>query len=483
MRIEQLILENLIHDNEYAGMVSVFLKSEYFRATPEKIIFTQIQEYITEYNKPPEIKTLESLITNRTDLNESLFGNCKEVLKGLGNSKSNDPEWLLYETEKWAKDAAVYNGIVDSIAILEGKDTNRPKDAIPDMLTDALGVSLDQSVGHNYIEDATDRWDFYHKREQKFPFNLEILDKITNGGISPKTLTVFLGGTGVGKTLVKTHLASEYIKQGFDVLYITMEMAQERIAERIDANLLDIDLDQIQHLPRESFNKKIEKMMNSTRNFGQLMIKGYPTSGAHVGNFRALLRELKIKKRFTPQIIILDYLNICASSRVKWTSNMNTYVYIKSIAEEIRGFAVESNTPIITSSQLNREGYMSSDPDMSNISESFGLPATADLMMAIVAKEDAGSQQLMFKQLKNRYSDVTYNSKFMISINKKRMRLESISQDKQPVLADGGSTTSYAKNTQVSSSDTPFLKQHKDVKIAPLTANRPIKPVLDDWKI
>ena len=403
-----------------------------------------------------------------------MFGNCKEVLKGLGNSKSNDPEWLLYETEKWAKDAAVYNGIVDSIAILEGKDTNRPKDAIPDMLTDALGVSLDQSVGHNYIEDATDRWDFYHKREQKFPFNLEILDKITNGGISPKTLTVFLGGTGVGKTLVKTHLASEYIKQGFDVLYITMEMAQERIAERIDANLLDIDLDQIQHLPRESFNKKIEKMMNSTRNFGRLVIKEYPTSGAHVGNFRALLRELKIKKRFSPQIIILDYLNICASNRVKWTSNMNTYVYIKSIAEEIRGFAVESNTPIITSSQLNREGYMSTYPDMSNISESFGLPATADLMLAIVAKEDNGGQ-LMFKQLKNRYSDPTVNSKFMLGMNKNRMKLESISQSQQPVLANGGSTTTFEKKTVASSTDSPFLKQHKDVKIAPR--------VTTDWKI
>jgi replicative DNA helicase len=236
-----------------------------------------------------------------------------------------------------------------------------------------------------------------------------------------------------------------------------MEMAQERIAERVDANLLDIDLDQIRHLPRDSFNSKIEKMMNSTRNFGRLIIKEYPTSGAHVGNFRSLVRELKIKKRFVPQIIILDYLNICASNRVKWTANMNTYVYIKSIAEEIRGFAVESKVPIITSSQLNREGFMSSDPDLSNISESFGLPATADLMLAIVAKEDNGGQ-LMFKQLKNRYSDPTINAKFMLGMNKKRMRLESISQSKQPVLADGGSDT---KN----SPDTPFLRQHKDVKV------------------
>ncbi len=325
------------------------------------------------------------------------------------------------------------------------------------MLTDALAVSLDTSVGHNYVEDAPERWDYYHKREQRYPFGIEMLDKITGGGISPKTLTVFLGGTGSGKTLVKTHLASQYIKQGFDVLYITLEMAQERIAERIDANLLDTDIDQIRLLPRDSFNAKIEKVMNSTRNFGRLIIKEYPTSGAHVGNFRSLLRELKIKKRFVPQIVILDYLNICSSSRVKWTSNMNTYVYIKSIAEEIRGFAVESKVPVITSSQLNREGFMSSDPDLSNISESFGLPATADLMLAIVAKEDNGGQ-LMFKQLKNRYSDPTINAKFMLGMNKKRMRLESISQSKQPVLADGGSNT---KNLP----DSPFLKQHKDVKV------------------
>ncbi len=463
MRIEQLILENLIYDSQYASLVGVFLKPEYFRAHPEKIVFREIQNHIKEYNKSPSVSSLANIISERDDLNENLFKNCLEILKAY-KKKSDDTEWLIHETEKWAKDAAVYNGIVDSIAILEGKDKNKPKDVIPDMLTDALAVSLDTSVGHNYIDDASERWDYYHKREQRYPFGIEMLDKITGGGISPKTLTVFLGGTGSGKTLVKTHLASQYIKQGFDVLYITMEMAQERIAERVDANLLDIDLDQIRLLPRDSFNAKIEKMMNSTRNFGRLVIKEYPTSGAHVGNFRGLLRELKIKKRFTPQIVILDYLNICASNRVKWTSNMNTYVYIKSIAEEIRGFAVECNVPVITSSQLNREGFMSSDPDLSNISESFGLPATADLMLAIVAKEDNGGQ-LMFKQLKNRYSDPTINSKFMLGMNKNRMRLESISQSQQPVLANGGGDT---KKTP----DSPFLKQHKDVKTA-----------TSDWKI
>jgi replicative DNA helicase len=402
MRIEQLILENLIYDSQYASLVGVFLKPEYFRAHPEKIVFREIQNHIKEYNKAPSVSSLANIISERDDLNENLFKNCLEILKAY-KKKSDDTEWLIHETEKWAKDAAVYNGIVDSIAILEGKDTKKPKDAIPDMLTDALAVSLDTSVGHNYIDDASERWDYYHKREQRYPFGIEMLDKITGGGISPKTLTVFLGGTGSGKTLVKTHLASQYIKQGFDVLYITMEMAQERIAERVDANLLDIDLDQIRLLPRDSFNAKIEKMMNS-------------------------------------------------------------YVYIKSIAEEIRGFAVECNVPVITSSQLNREGFMSSDPDLSNISESFGLPATADLMLAIVAKEDNGGQ-LMFKQLKNRYSDPTINSKFMLGMNKNRMRLESISQSQQPVLANGGGDT---KKTP----DSPFLKQHKDVKTA-----------TSDWKI
>ena len=477
MRTEKLILENLLFNTEYANLVGIFLKTEYFNAHPEKIIFSEIQNHINEYNKAPTLEALENKLTNRTDLNETTYNNCTELLKSY-QQKIDDQSWLVEETEKWAKDQAVYNGIVDSIAILEGKDTKKPKDAIPDILTDALAVSLDTSVGHNYVEDSQDRWDFYHKREQKFPFNIEMLDKITGGGITPKTLTVFLGGTGVGKTLVKTHLAAQYVKQGFDVLYITMEMSQEKIAERIDANLLDIDIDQIRFLPRDSFNSKIEKMMNSERNFGRLIIKDYPTSGAHVGNFRALIRELKIKKRFVPQIIILDYLNICASNRVKWTSNMNTYVYIKSIAEEIRGFAVETKVPVITSSQLNREGFMSSDPDLSNISESFGLPATADLMLAVVAKEDNGGQ-LMFKQLKKRYSDLTVNSKFMMGMNKKRMRLESITQSKQPVLANGGSGTSYKKKIEASSSDSPFLKQHKTVKIAPQEHS---KGLVDDWK-
>ena len=359
-------------------------------------------------------------------------------------------------------------GLSDNLQV-EGKEKTLSKDAIPEILTQALATSLDQSVGHNYMEDGDDRWEFYHKKESKIPFDMVMLDKITAGGISPKTLTVILGGTGVGKTLVKTHLACQYLKQGLDVLYITMEMAEERIAERIDANLMDIDIDQLYLLPKDSFQKKLNKL-----DIGKLVIKEYPTAGAHTGNFRALIRELKIKKDFTPKVIILDYLNICASSRVKWTASMNSYIYIKSIAEEIRGLAVECNVPIITSSQLNREGFASSDPDLTNTSESFGLPATADLMMAIIAKDgDPGTKnQILFKQLKNRYSDLSVNSKFLVNVIKKRMKLEDIEEDLQPVLANDGSNKYYDKKTEADTASNPFV-----LKMKPQTRK------VDNWKI
>ena len=468
MRTEQLILENLLYNGDYSSVIGIFLKPEYFKDANEKIIFIEIQEHIAEYNKPPTVESLLVKLTNRNDLNELTLKNCEELLRSY-KKKTDDEEWLIEESEKWAKDQAVYNGIVESISILEGKDKKTSKDAIPEILTQALAVSLDQSVGHNYMENGDDRWEFYHKKESKIPFNMVMLDKITGGGISPKTLTVLLGGTGVGKTLVKTHFASQYMKQGLNVLYITMEMAEERIAERIDANLMDIDLDQLHILPKDSFQKKLNKL-----NVGRLIIKEYPTAGAHVGNFRALIRELKIKSDFTPEVIILDYLNICASSRVKWAANMNTYIYIKSIAEEIRGLAVECNVPIITSSQLNREGFGSSDPDLTNTSESFGLPATADLMMAIIAKDgDPGSKnQILFKQLKNRYSDLSMNSKFLVNVIKKRMKLEDIDEDKQPLLANDGSNKYYEKKTEADTASNPFVLKMK-----------PEQRKVDNWKI
>ena len=468
MRTEQLILENLLYNGDYSSVIGIFLKSEYFKDANEKIIFMEIQKHISEYNKPPTVESLLVKLTNRNDLNETTLKGCEELL-GTYKKKTDDEEWLIKESEKWAKDQAVYNGIVESISILEGKDKKTSKDAIPEILTQALAVSLDQSVGHNYMENGDDRWEFYHRKESKIPFDMVMLDKITGGGITPKTLTVFLGGTGVGKTLVKTHLASQYMKQGLNVLYITMEMAEERIAERIDANLMNIDLDQLHIIPKDSFQKKLNKL-----NVGRLIIKEYPTAGAHVGNFRALIRELKIKSDFTPQIIILDYLNICASSRVKWAANMNTYIYIKSIAEEIRGLAVECNVPIITSSQLNREGFGSSDPDLTNTSESFGLPATADLMMAIIAKDgNPGSKnQILFKQLKNRYSDLSMNSKFLVNVIKKRMKLEDIDEDKQPLLANDGSNKYYEKKTEADTASNPFVLKMK-----------PEQRKVDNWKI
>ena len=471
MRTETLILENLIYNDNYSSIVGTFLKPEYFKENADKQVFIEIQKHITEYNSPPSIEVLSVKLNNREDLNETSFKNCEELLKTL-KAKTDDEQWLTEETERWAKNQAVYNGIVQSISILEGKDKELSKDAIPEILTEALAISLDKSIGHNYLENGEDRWEFYHKKESKIPFDMVMLDKITNGGISPKTLTVLLGGTGVGKTLVKTHLASQYIKQGMNVLYITMEMSEERIAERVDANLLDIDIGDLHMLSKDDFKKRLDKL-----NVGKLIVKEYPTAGAHVGNFRALIRELKIKKDFVPQVIILDYLNICASSRVKWAANMNTYIYIKSIAEEVRGLAVECNVPVITSSQLNREGYSSSDPDLSNTSESFGLPATADLMMAIIAKDDGAgvNNQILFKQLKNRYSDISINSKFLVNVVKKKMKLYDIDEDAQPVLANDGSNKYYDKKSDANTGSNPYV-----LKIKP--SKRPEK-TYDDWNI
>ena len=452
MRIETLILENLIYNEDYASLIGVFLKPEYFKDNSEKQIFIEIQKYISGYNKAPTKETIAVNLNNRDDLNELSFTNCNKVLDIL-QKKTDDKEWLVKETEKWAKDQAVYNGIVDSISILEGKDKKTSKDAIPEILTEALAISLDKSIGHNYLEDGEERWEFYHQKETKIPFKMSMLDKITNGGISPKTLTVILGGTGVGKTLVKTHFASQYLKQGLDVLYITMEMAEERIAERIDTNLMDVEMYELARMGKKEFEKNLNDLK-----IGKLIIKEYPTAGAHAGNFRALIRELRIKKDFIPQIIILDYLNICSSSRVKWAANMNTYIYIKSIAEEIRGLAVECNVPIITSSQLNREGFTSSDPDLSNTSESFGLPATADLMFAIIAKDDVtgANNQILFKQLKNRYNDVSINSKFLVNVNKKKMKLSDIEESDQPVLANDGSSKYYDKQSDATAKTNPY---------------------------
>ena len=471
MRTESLILENLLYNEDYASIVGIFLKPEYFKENAEKQIFIEIQKHISEFNKAPTREAISVKLNNREDLNETIFNKCNEVLKSL-TSKTDDEEWLTKETEKWAKDQAVYNGIVESISILEGKEKKTSKDAIPEILTEALAVSLDKSIGHNYLEDGEDRWNFYQQKETKIPFQMTMLDKITNGGISPKTLTVLLGGTGVGKTLVKTHFASQYLKQGMDVLYITMEMAEERIAERIDANLMDTELHDLHLLPRDVFAKKLYDLK-----IGKLIIKEYPTAGAHVGNFRALIRELKIKKDFTPQVIILDYLNICASSRVKWAANMNTYIYIKSIAEEIRGLSVECNVPIITSSQLNREGFTSSDPDLSNTSESFGLPATADLMLAIIAKDDGAgvNNQILFKQLKNRYSDISLNSKFLVNVIKKKMKLVDIEENDQPALANDGSNKYYEKKSDANTNANPYT-----LKIKP---QKRTEKSYEDWNI
>ena len=476
MRTENIILENLIYNSEYASTVGIFLKEEYFKDQAEKVVFSEIQKHITEFHKPPTAESLSVKLSNRTDLNESLFNNCSELLQTF-KQKTDDEKWLIQETEKWAKDQAVYNGIVQSISILEGKDKKMSKDAIPDILTEALAVSLDKSVGHHYIDNAEERWEFYNRDESKLSFgSLSMLDLITNGGITPKTLTVLLGGTGVGKTLVKTHFTCEYLKQGYNVLYITLEMAEERIAERIDANLMGMNLDEVSK-DRFVFTSKIDKFKN--QNFGQLVIKEFPTASAHVGHFRTLLRELKIKKNFKPAVIVIDYLNICSSSRMKWTANMNTYIFIKSIAEEIRGLAVEENVPIITSSQLNREGFQSTDPGLANTSESFGLPATADLMLAITTKQNVKEDLLQFKQLKNRYSDISINTRFVVNIHRSQMKLIDKPKNDQPKLADDGTDKYYVKNAEATSPSNAYVFTTK-----PKTRDKSKYEVkIGDWNI
>ena len=436
MRTESLILENLIYNGHYSSVIGIFLKPEYFKDNIEKIIFTEIQKHISEYNKPPTVESLSVKLSNRNDLNETTFQSCEELLKTY-KKKIDDEEWLIKESEKWAKDQAVYNGIVSSISILEGKEKNISKDAIPEILTEALAISLDQSVGHNYIENGDDRWDFYHKKEYKIPFDMVMLDKITNGGISPKTLTVLLGGTGVGKTLVKTHFACQYMKQGLDVLYITMEMAEERIAERIDANLLNIRLDDLVSLPKKMYEKKIEDLKSTVK--GRLIIKEYPTAAASTNHFRALLNELNLKRNFKPDMILVDYINICSSARIRPGQYVNSYSYIKSIAEELRGLAVEFDVPILSATQTNRQGFQNTDVGLEDTSESFGLPATADFMFALISNEnleEAG--QMLIKQLKNRYSDITSNKKFLVGVDRAKMRLSDLGELSQSGLVDTG---------------------------------------------
>ncbi len=431
-RIERTALRNLVFNEEYTRRVIPFIRKEYFEDRAERTIFEEIQKFVTEYNKNPTRETLEIDLQKRKDLNETEYNRIVDIIKSL-NPQEVDLDWLINTTEKFCKDRAIHNAVLDGIHIIEGKDNRRSPESIPDILSDALSVSFDNSVGHDYLEDIDSRFDFYHTKEEKIPFDIDFFNKITKGGLPPKTLNVALAGTGVGKTLFMCHLASHILSMNKNVLYITMEMAEERIAERIDANLINVSMEDLQSLNRKMFTDKVTKISSKTT--GKLIIKEYPTASAHAGHFRTLINELALKKTFKPDIVFIDYINICASSRFKPGANVNSYTYIKSIAEELRGLAVECNFPIFTATQTTRTGFVSTDVGLEDTSESFGLPATADLMLALISTEELEEAgQMMIKQLKNRYNDPTINRKFVIGVDRARMKLYDVEQSAQTLV-------------------------------------------------
>jgi len=433
-KIEKVILQNLANDDVFMRKVIPFLKRDYFIDNNEKIVYDKIKNFIDEYNVIPTKDALVIAAQNDKSLNEDQYKEIVELIHDLEPTDHNK-DWLYKETEKFCKDKAIYNAILQSISIIDGRDKARSEDGIPQLLQDALGVCFDNNVGHDYIESADKRYEFYHRVESRVPFDLEYFNKITNGGMPNKTLNVCLAGTGVGKSLFMCHVAASVLAQGKNVLYITLEMAEERIAERIDANLMNITMDQLKDLPKSIFDNRIEKIRAKTE--GTLIIKEYPTTGAHTGHFKALLNELQLKKQFKPDLIVIDYLNICASSRFKGGSNINSYTLIKSIAEELRGLAVEENVPILSATQTTRGGYGNTDVELTDTSESFGLPATVDFMFALISTEDMEKMnQLMVKQLKNRYNDPTTNKRFVIGVDRAKMKLYDLEQSAQKGLSD-----------------------------------------------
>jgi replicative DNA helicase len=436
MRIEQTILSNLLHNEEYSRKVLPFLNKRYFSDRKEAIIFEEYQKFFDKYNKPITKEILAIEVSNRKDLTDKEYNEFSEHISQIESAPTNT-DWLYNETESFCKKKAVYNAILDSIGIIDGKDKQRSEDAIPSMLSDALGVSFDSHVGHNYIDDSDSRYEFYHRVEEKIRFDLDMLNKITKGGLSKKTLNVVLAGTGVGKSLFMCHAAAANLIDNQNVLYITMEMAEERIAERIDANLLNLSMDELKVVDKNVFDNRLDKIKQKSQ--GRLIIKEYPTAGAHAGHFRALLEELKLKQEFKPDIIYIDYLNICNSQRLRQGANVNSYTFVKTIAEEIRGLAVEYAVPIVSATQTTRSGFTSSDPGLEDTSESFGLPATVDLMFALISTEELENLgQIMVKQLKNRYADPSYYKRFVIGVDRSKMKLYDVEVSAQTNLSDAG---------------------------------------------
>jgi archaellum biogenesis ATPase FlaH len=430
-RIENTILTNLFYNENYTRKALPFIKPYYFSKKDERELYAEVEKFVTKYKNLPTKEAILIELNNRKDLNEEEYKGIKDLVNTISYEET-DLQWLLDTTEKFCKDRAVHNAVLDGIKILDNKDKTRTPEAIPSILADALAVSFDNHIGHDYIEDAKARFDWYHTKEKKYPFDLSFFNRITKGGVPSKTLNIALAGTGVGKSLFMCHVASSFLTQGQNVLYITLEMAEERIAERIDANLFDVTIDDLHAMPKELYDNKLTKLEGKTK--GKLIIKEYPTASAHAGHFRSLLNELALKKSFKPQVIFIDYLNICASSRFKG-GNISSYFYIKAIAEELRGLAVEFDVPIFSATQTTRTGYVSTDIGLEDTSESFGLPATADFMFALMSNEELESLgQMKVKQLKNRYNDPAMNRSFIVGIDRSKMRLYDVENTAQNIV-------------------------------------------------
>lgn len=435
IELEQTILQNLLTNEPYMRKVIPFVKKEYFEGT-YRLLFEEVTRFVTKYNKIPTLDAFKIEIDQSEKFNEQTYSHALDILPSIFEKKSENDQWLFDTTEKWCQDRAIYLAIMESISVIDGKHQKLTKNALPDILQSALAVSFDTNIGHDYLENVEERFDFYHQQEERIPFDLEYFNLITKGGLPNKTLNIALAGTGVGKSLFMCHCAASALSQGRNVLYITMEMAEERIAERIDANLMNVPIDQLENMSKMMFRDRVESIASKTN--GKLIIKEYPTGQAHSSHFRALLNELKLKKRFAPEIIFIDYLNICASSRMKGMGGaINSYSYIKSIAEEIRGLAVEFDVPIVSATQTTRSGYSNSDVGLEDTSESFGLPATADLMFALISNDELASLgQIMVKQLKNRYNDPNMNKRFVVGVDRSKMKLYDVDESQQDILND-----------------------------------------------
>jgi replicative DNA helicase len=438
-RIERTAIRNLIHNEQYCRKVLPFIKEEYFSDRLEKVLFTEIYKFVNKYNNLPTKESLSIEINANKSINEDEYKQVTDILSTL-NPEPVNLEWLVETTEKFCKDRSIHNAVLNGIQIIDGKDKNHTPEYLPELLSNALSVSFDQKVGHDYLLESKERYEYYNRKEERLELDLEFFNKITRGGIPSKTLNICLAGTGVGKTMFMTHLASSVLLQGKNVLYITLEMAEERIAERIDANLLNVGMSDLEELPYKMYETKINKLQKKTT--GQLIIKEYPTATAHTGHFKNLLSELALKKSFKPDIVFVDYLNICTSSRFKSGANVNSYTMIKAIAEELRGLAVEHDIPIFSATQTTRGGFVSSDVGLEDTSESFGLPATADFMFALISSEELEEKnQIMVKQLKNRYNDPTVNRKFILGVDRSKMRFYDVEQNAQTDLVDSGQET------------------------------------------